>query len=163
MRNPRFLIGLFLRVLHRNPCSDIADPVLGDSSIQCLKSWSNANELSSGSQAFPSLNGNVSRLNTLMKRVDPSGFRWFNETWLTVDRGVGFYNNEAIPPDRGFMVSRPCFVALGLLAVTLSRQHLAVALRESARRNPGISQNLSRQCRSSGAAGLSGLDAALRL
>jgi hypothetical protein len=59
MRNPRFLIGLFLRVLRWNPCSDIADLVLGDSSIQCLKSWSNANELSSGSQAFPSLNGNV--------------------------------------------------------------------------------------------------------
>jgi hypothetical protein len=62
MRNPRFLIGLFLRGLRWNPCSDIADPVLGDSSIQCLKSLSNGDELSSGSQAFPSLNGNVKDL-----------------------------------------------------------------------------------------------------
>jgi hypothetical protein len=59
MRNPRFLIELFLRGPRWNPCSDIADPVLGDSSIQCLKSLSNGDELSSGSQAFPSLNGNV--------------------------------------------------------------------------------------------------------
>ena len=41
-----------------------------------------------------------------MMWIDPSGFRWLNETWLKVDRGVSFYNNEAIPPDRGFLISR---------------------------------------------------------
>ncbi len=69
------------------------------------------------------------RLNTLMMWIDPSGFRWLNETWLKVDRGVAFYNNEGIPPDRGFLISRACFVALGFLAVILSRRHFAMALR----------------------------------
>ena len=27
----------------------------------------------------------------------PAGFRWLNETWLKVDRGVRFYNNEGHP------------------------------------------------------------------
>ena len=35
------------------------------------------------------------RINDLMMWIDPSGFRWLNETWLKVDRGVSFYNNEA--------------------------------------------------------------------
>ena len=60
-----------------------------------------------------------------MMWIDPSGFRWLNETWLKVDRGVSFYNNEAIPLDRGFLISRVVLVALGFLAVTLSRFHLA--------------------------------------
>ncbi len=46
------------------------------------------------------------RLNDLLMWIDPAGFRWLNETWLKVDRGVQFYNNEAIPPDRGFLISR---------------------------------------------------------
>ena len=46
------------------------------------------------------------RINNLMMWIDPSGFRWLNETWLKVDRGVSFYNNEAIPLDRGFLISR---------------------------------------------------------
>jgi ABC-2 type transport system permease protein len=74
------------------------------------------------------------RLNDLMMWIDPSGFRWLNETWLKVDRGVSFYNNEAIPRDRGFLISRVVFVALGFLAVTLSRFHLAAALRGSTSR-----------------------------
>ena len=61
--------------------------------------------------------------------IDPAGFRWLNETWLKVDRGVSFYNNEAIPPDRGFLISRVVFVALGLVAVALSRRHFAATLR----------------------------------
>ena len=37
------------------------------------------------------------RINNLMMWIDPAGFRWLNETWLKVDRGVSFYNNEPIP------------------------------------------------------------------
>ena len=59
------------------------------------------------------------RLNDVLMWIDPSGFRWLNETWLKVDRGVSFYNNEAIPPDRGFLISRAVFVALGFVAVAL--------------------------------------------
>jgi hypothetical protein len=54
-------------------CSGIAHPVFGDSSIQCLKSLSNGDELSSGSQAFPSLNGNVQDW-AIMSPGIPRGF-----------------------------------------------------------------------------------------
>ncbi len=60
------------------------------------------------------------RINDFMMWIDPSGFRWLNETWLKVDRGVSFYNNEPIPLDRGFLISRVVVVVLGLLAVALT-------------------------------------------
>ena len=69
------------------------------------------------------------RLNDFLMWIDPSGFRWLNENWLKVDRGVSFYNNEAIPPDRGFVISRVILVALGFLAVALTRFHFAATLR----------------------------------
>ena len=40
------------------------------------------------------------RINDALMWIDPSGFRWLNETWLKVDRGVSFYNTAAIPLDR---------------------------------------------------------------
>ena len=45
--------------------------------------------------------------------LDPGGFRWLNETWLKVDRGVSFYNTSAIPLDAGFLVSRLVFSRAG--------------------------------------------------
>ena len=69
------------------------------------------------------------RLNDFMMWIDPAGFRWLNETWLKIDRGVSFYNNEAIPADRGFLISRVVLVALGFLAVELARFHFAATLR----------------------------------
>ncbi len=65
------------------------------------------------------------RLNDLLMWIDPSGFRWLNENWLKVDRGVSFYNNEAIPLDRGFVISRVVLVGVGFLAVALARFHFA--------------------------------------
>ena len=47
------------------------------------------------------------RLNRALMLLDPGGFRWLNETWLKVDRGVNFYNTSAIPLDWAFLVSRP--------------------------------------------------------
>src|SRR5262249_16290539 len=69
------------------------------------------------------------RINNLLMWIDPGGFRWLNETWLKVDRGVRFYNNEGVPPDRGFLISRVVFVALGLVSVAWSRRHFAATLR----------------------------------
>jgi ABC-2 type transport system permease protein len=83
-------------------------------------------------------------LNDFMMWIDPSGFRWLNETWLKDDRGVSFYNNEAIPPDRGFLISRVVFVALGFRAVTLSRFHLAAALRGATSRRTARLADLQR-------------------
>ena len=53
----------------------------------------------------------------LLMLIDPSGFRWLNETYLTVDRGVEFYNTQPLRPDAGFVLSRVVVGALGLAAV----------------------------------------------
>jgi ABC-2 type transport system permease protein len=74
------------------------------------------------------------RLNNLLMWIDPGGFRWLNETWLKVDRGVQFYNNEPVPFDRPFLLSRLALIALGLGAASLSQLHFAAALRGTSRR-----------------------------
>jgi ABC-2 type transport system permease protein len=69
------------------------------------------------------------RLNRVLMLIDPSGFRWLNETWLKVDRGVHFYNEQPIPLDAGFVASRLALAALGLGAVAVSTWHFAAHLR----------------------------------
>ena len=56
-------------------------------------------------------------VNRLLMLIDVSGFRWLNETFLTVDRGVDFYNTATLQPDTGFLLSRVAFGLLGLVAV----------------------------------------------
>ena len=56
-------------------------------------------------------------LNRLLMLLDPSGSRWLNETFLTVDRGVEFYNTAPLEPDTGFLLSRAAFGLVGLAAV----------------------------------------------
>ena len=53
------------------------------------------------------------RLDRALMLIDPAGFRWLNETWLKVDRGVSFYNTAPIPLDAGFLASRAALVAAG--------------------------------------------------
>ena len=40
-------------------------------------------------------------VNRLLMLIDPSGFRWLDETYLAVDRGVEFYNTQPLRPRRG--------------------------------------------------------------
>ena len=56
-------------------------------------------------------------VNRLLLLLDPSGFRWLNETFLTIDRGVEFYNTAPLRPDTGFLLSRVGFGLVGLVAV----------------------------------------------
>ena len=56
-------------------------------------------------------------VNRLLMLFDPSGFRWLNETFLTVDRGVEFYNTAPLQPDTGFLLSRVAFGLVGLASV----------------------------------------------
>ena len=56
-------------------------------------------------------------VNRLLMLIDPSGFRWLNETYLEVDRGVAFYNTQPLRPDAGFVISRAVVATLGLAAV----------------------------------------------
>jgi ABC-type transport system involved in multi-copper enzyme maturation permease subunit len=65
------------------------------------------------------------RLNRALMLVDPSGFRWLNETWLRQDRGARFYNTARISLDAGFLASRAVFLGLGLGAVWLAERGLA--------------------------------------
>jgi ABC-2 type transport system permease protein len=69
------------------------------------------------------------RINRALMLIDPAGLRWLNETWLKVDRGVRFYNEQPIPLDAGFVASRLAFAALGLGAVLVAQLHFVSVLR----------------------------------
>ncbi len=68
------------------------------------------------------------RWNRLLMAVDPSGFRWLNETWLKVDRGVDFYNTQPLTFDWVFWVNRSWIVVAGLGMVAASVGHLRRAI-----------------------------------
>jgi hypothetical protein len=74
------------------------------------------------------------RLDKAMMLIDPGGYRWLNETWLKVDRGVTFYNTQSVPLDGVIVANRLLMLALGLGAVALCRWHFAAVLRGSAPR-----------------------------
>jgi ABC-2 type transport system permease protein len=67
--------------------------------------------------------------NKVLMAVDPAGFRWLNETHLKVDRGVAFYNKEAIPFDAVFLWSRIGLLAAGGLALFAATAHYARTMR----------------------------------
>jgi ABC-2 type transport system permease protein len=73
------------------------------------------------------------RINQALMLIDPSGFRWLNETWLKSDRGVEFYNHASLPFDAAFLMSRLTFTLIGLGAVGLCQLRLAATLRGSPR------------------------------
>jgi ABC-2 type transport system permease protein len=69
------------------------------------------------------------RIDRLLMWIDPSGFRWLDQTWLELDRGALFYNTARIGVDAPFALSRLAFSAIGLLGVALAQRHLARSLR----------------------------------
>jgi len=69
------------------------------------------------------------RIDRVLMLVDPTGYRWLDNTWLDVDRGVEFYNSSLIGFDAGFYLSRLVFLAIGLGAVLYSQRHLSRTLR----------------------------------
>ena len=64
-------------------------------------------------------------INRALMLADPSGFRWLNETFLKIDRGVDFYNTAPLPPDTGFLLSRIALAGVGLLAVEAAARNTA--------------------------------------
>lgn len=68
------------------------------------------------------------RINRLLMLVEPSGFRWINETWIKLDRGAGFYNTARVELDAPFVISRLVFLGIGLLGVALAQRHLTAHL-----------------------------------
>jgi ABC-2 type transport system permease protein len=73
------------------------------------------------------------RINRLLMLADAGGFRWLNETWLKLDRGVDFLNRSPIGFDATFLVNRLLFLGLGLLGVVLAQRHYAHRAGTSAR------------------------------
>ncbi|MEM7356340.1 MAG: M1 family aminopeptidase, partial [Acidobacteriota bacterium] len=69
------------------------------------------------------------RINRLLMWIEPSGFRWLNETWLKVDLGVEVYNQQPVGYDLPFLLSRLVYVLAGFAAVALASRHFAVNLR----------------------------------
>jgi ABC-2 type transport system permease protein len=67
--------------------------------------------------------------NKTLMALDPSGFRWLNETHLKLDRGVDFYNKSPIPFDLLYFVSRVAILGLGLAAFALAERHFARTMR----------------------------------
>jgi ABC-type Na+ efflux pump permease subunit len=69
------------------------------------------------------------RINQFLMLIDPAGFRWLNETYLKVDRGVAYYNAAPVPLDPLIVANRLIVATIGLGAVALSRRHFAATLR----------------------------------
>ncbi|HXO21889.1 MAG TPA: M1 family aminopeptidase, partial [Thermoanaerobaculia bacterium] len=65
------------------------------------------------------------RINRLLMLFDAGGFRWLNETWLKLDRGVDFYNHSRIGLDGTFLANRILFLGLGIAGAVLAWRHLA--------------------------------------
>jgi ABC-2 type transport system permease protein len=61
--------------------------------------------------------------------VDPSGFRWLRQTFLTVDRGISYYNHRPIDWSAAYLLSRLGIATVGLLLVDLARRHFAGRLK----------------------------------
>jgi ABC-2 type transport system permease protein len=78
------------------------------------------------------------RIDQVLMLVDPAGFRWLNQSWLKVDRGVEFYNHAHIPFDLPFLISRGVLMLVGLLLVFWSQRHLTATLGGSKQTAPGI-------------------------
>ena len=113
-----FIIGVSFAVgeLTRSPILIFATPVaLFVACVAFLWSWS-------PSWLDP-------RINQLLMWLEPSGFRWLQETWLKVDLGVDFYNHQPVGYDVPFLISRLIWGLIGVGSVALAGRHFAASLR----------------------------------
>jgi hypothetical protein len=67
--------------------------------------------------------------NRAFQAIDVTGFRWLNETYLKVDRGVAFYNNEPPAADALFTGARAALVALAVGGMAWAARREAARMR----------------------------------
>jgi ABC-type transport system involved in multi-copper enzyme maturation permease subunit len=67
--------------------------------------------------------------NRLLMALDPAGFRWLNETWLKVDRGVAFYNTAPVRYDALFAINRLLCLICAFAGVVAAHGRFAAMLR----------------------------------
>jgi ABC-type transport system involved in multi-copper enzyme maturation permease subunit len=72
------------------------------------------------------------RINEILQVLDVSGYRWLNETYLKVDRGVQFYNTQHVPYDGLFWINRAWVFVLGIASVVLTQRSVAASARGEA-------------------------------
>lgn len=74
-------------------------------------------------------------LNRVLQVIEPTGYRWLNETLLKVDRGVKYYNAQPVPYDALFWLNRLWMFVVGFGSVLLTQRSVARSRRgvESAR------------------------------
>lgn len=101
-------------------------------------------------------------VNRILQVIEPSGFRWLNETYLKVDRGVDFYNKSRVPYDGLFWLNRAWLLVLGLGAVALTQRSVAASRRGAAGRREAAAARAAARERGVGEGAASGaaLDAA---
>lgn len=68
-------------------------------------------------------------INQILMLLDPTGYRWLNETYLSVDRGVEFYNTAAVELDGLMWANRIGVSAIGLLGSIWAARHLGKRLK----------------------------------
>ncbi len=68
-------------------------------------------------------------VNRVLQVLEPSAYRWLNETHLKVDRGVEFYNTAAVPYGTLFWLNRAWMLLGGLGGILLTQRAVAASLR----------------------------------
>ncbi len=69
------------------------------------------------------------RMNRVLQVLEPTSYRWLNESLLKIDRGVVFYNKHTVPYDALFWLNRAWIVLLGFGGVFLAQRSVARSLR----------------------------------
>ncbi|MBK8232948.1 MAG: hypothetical protein IPK72_20785 [Candidatus Eisenbacteria bacterium] len=69
------------------------------------------------------------QMNRILQVIEPGAFRWINETWLKVDRGVEHYNLQPVGLDGVFLLNRLIGLLVGAAAVVWAQAHLAANIR----------------------------------
>jgi ABC-type transport system involved in multi-copper enzyme maturation permease subunit len=69
------------------------------------------------------------RWNRLLILIDPTAYRWLNETHIKVDRGVDFYNTVPVKWDTLLVANRLLVIVIGLVSVVVAQSHFARTLR----------------------------------
>ena len=64
------------------------------------------------------------RIDRLLMILEPTGYRWLNQTWLELDRGVDYYNTARLSFDGTFWLNRLWILLAPLLAVASSVSHI---------------------------------------
>jgi len=75
-------------------------------------------------------------MNRVLQVVEPTAYRWLNETHLKVDRGVAFYNEQPVPYDGLFWLNRLWLVVLGLGGVFMTQRLVALSVHGVASHKP---------------------------